>query len=104
MVSVVKQRVNVIEGADHSSFSPFVNFCKIRPSLVQKEFTKPSLLPWITPGPVLGGITSDLQLQTLRSFSVCVFLSTFCFLTFQFFNLELIWMVPLLFGFLWHWT
>lgn len=26
MVSVVKQRVNVIEGADHSSFGPFVNF------------------------------------------------------------------------------
>lgn len=37
------------------------------------------VLPWITPGPDIGGTSSDLQLQTLRCFSFCVFLRSTLF-------------------------
>lgn len=37
------------------------------------------VLPWITPGPGIGGTSSDLQLQTLRCFSFCVFLRSTLF-------------------------
>lgn len=42
------------------------------------------VLPWITPGPGIGGTSSDLQLQTLRCFSFCVFFKVhfvFCLLS-----------------------